>query len=386
MADKRISDLPDGTPVQGTDLIPIDRSGVNYKIAASGLVGATGATGPTGATAAVASTKLDYVERDLTSVGGILTVSGHGANDVTAPVFIQGNAITLDGSTEICVEIFIAASEPNIGASIGADLWDGSTFICTLTDSSTPKGSGVGGKDATTMYGRRFLTPSAGSHTYAIRLWCVNDAGTSSGSVFSGTNTDPFPDPNTWAVAYYRVSRGDGGGPTGATGPTGPSGGPTGPTGPTGATGPTGPAGSSGSTEYDYVEVTGTSTITATADGNSGGTAVIYGNAVTYDGSTRVKIEFYAPYLQYNVAGQSILVNLYDGTTDLGRLCNMGPPSATATDLAPAKGERYLTPSAGSHTYHIRAWKSSASGTAIVGGGAGGASAYMPAFMRITKA
>ena len=151
--------------------------------------------------------ELDYVENDLTASGGLLTVTGHGADDATAPVFIQGNAITLDGSTRIGVEAFIAASEPDIGASIGMDLWDGDTFLCSLTDSSSPKGAGVGGKDATTMYGKRYLMPSAGTHTYVIRLWCVNDSGTASGQIGSGTNASGFPDPATWATAYYRVSK-----------------------------------------------------------------------------------------------------------------------------------------------------------------------------------
>jgi hypothetical protein len=143
--------------------------------------------------------------------------------------------------------------------------------------------------------------------------------------------------------------------------------------------------------EVDYVEITSPVTVTATTDGNGNGTAVIDGNAITYNGSTRVKIEFYAPYAQYNVNGQNILANLYDGTTDLGRLANqttsvsgVGPP--TTVLAVNMYGARLLTPSATAHTYHIRAWKTSASGTASIGAGAGGASAYMPAWYRITYA
>lgn len=142
--------------------------------------------------------------------------------------------------------------------------------------------------------------------------------------------------------------------------------------------------GGGGPTQFDYVEITSPVTVTATADGNSGGTAVINGNSVTYDGSTRILVEFYAPYLLYNVSGQNILVNLYDGTTDLGRICNLGISAGSFT--MSLTGQRFLTPSAAAHTYNIRGWKTSGSGLAQVGAGAGGASAYVPAFMRITSA
>ena len=56
--------------------------------------------------------------------------------------------------------------------------------------------------------------------------------------------------------------------------------------------------GAASGTELDYVQITGNVTVTATADGNSGGTAVIDGNAVTYDGATRVCIEFYSPQIE----------------------------------------------------------------------------------------
>lgn len=138
--------------------------------------------------------------------------------------------------------------------------------------------------------------------------------------------------------------------------------------------------------EFDYAEITGAVTITATTDGNSQGTAVIDGNAVTYDGSTRVKIEFYAPYVSVLTSNQNIVVNLYDGTTDLGRLSNIDAITGTNTQVNTVFAARFLTPTAAAHTYHIRAWKTTSGTTAVVGAGAGGASAYMPAYYRITKA
>jgi len=49
--------------------------------------------------------------------------------------------------------------------------------------------------------------------------------------------------------------------------------------------------------QFDYAEITSVVTVTATTDGNNQGTAVIDGAAFTYDGATRVLIEFRAPYM-----------------------------------------------------------------------------------------
>jgi len=136
-------------------------------------------------------------------------------------------------------------------------------------------------------------------------------------------------------------------------------------------------------TLYDYVEKTSNTTITATTDGNSNGTAIIDGNAVTYDGSTLVKIEFWTYAMEVNEPNVGH-VNLYDGTTDLGRLLLAGVGAGTANVDFSMYGVRFLTPSAASHTYHIRGWKSG--GTFTVYGGAGGASTIVPAWYRITKA
>jgi len=135
--------------------------------------------------------------------------------------------------------------------------------------------------------------------------------------------------------------------------------------------------------EFDYVEMTSNVTVTATTDGNSNGTALIDGNAVTYDGSTRIKIECWFHALEINEPNVG-RINLYDGTTDLGRMILTGIGAGTATTDFTLYGVRFLTPPSGSHTYHIRGWKTA--GTFTVYGGAGGASTILPAWYRITKA
>ncbi len=146
-------------------------------------------------------------------------------------------------------------------------------------------------------------------------------------------------------------------------------------------------AGTGGGGELDYAQRTSNLTVTATSDGNGNGTAVVTGGSVSYTGSQRVKIEFFAPYLLYSVNNENLVVNLYEGTTDLGRLCSIAVSvTGGASEGAPGYGCVFLTPSAGSHTYNVKAWKTNAGGTATLVAGAGGASTPVPAFMRITEA
>jgi hypothetical protein len=140
--------------------------------------------------------------------------------------------------------------------------------------------------------------------------------------------------------------------------------------------------------EFDYVQITAGVTLNATADGNSGGTAVIDGNAVTYDGATRVCIEFFAPRMFNNPAtvAHNMYVNVYDGTNDLGRIFQMSGDVVAQSQSTGGYGCLFLTPTAAAHTYHIRGWKDAAGDSCQVLCGAGGASTLAPAFYRITKA
>ncbi len=125
--------------------------------------------------------------------------------------------------------------------------------------------------------------------------------------------------------------------------------------------------------ELDYAQITADVSVS----GSSGSpTSVIDGNAVTYDGSTRIKIEFFTA--QLASGSQALIVQPYRDSTGLDRLAQMGPglttPGGTFTF--------FDTPSAGSHTYHIKAW--------VNGGTAGIITAvsgtYQPAYQRITVA
>jgi hypothetical protein len=100
---------------------------------------------------------------------------------------------------------------------------------------------------------------------------------------------------------------------------------------------------SGGSSVLDVVERSSDLIFTATSAATT--QAFIVGNAVTYDGSTRIVIEFYCPF-QNASATNELIANLWDGSTDLGRLGiwdNDGPVAVAAT----------LTPSAASHTFLV---------------------------------
>lgn len=141
-------------------------------------------------------------------------------------------------------------------------------------------------------------------------------------------------------------------------------------------------------TELDYVQVTSNTNITGTTEG--GATNVITGSGVAYDGSTVVLLEFYA----YSVltptagAGSAITIVLYDDTgSGAASIGVLGQFSAATTQQQSVtmRCARRLTPSNATHTYSIRAFVSSTTGTPSVRAGAGGNGSQMPAFLRITR-
>jgi hypothetical protein len=126
-----------------------------------------------------------------------------------------------------------------------------------------------------------------------------------------------------------------------------------------------------------------TSNVTVTATSAAAAQTVVTAPAVTFDGATPVIVEFFAPLGSVNVAGGQLIFDLWDGSTDIGILT--GFTAAGGGSAVPFPAVRKLTPTAGSHTYGIRAW-TNAGTTATVLAGVGGVGAYVPGFIRITKA
>ena len=135
--------------------------------------------------------------------------------------------------------------------------------------------------------------------------------------------------------------------------------------------------GSSGpNLELDYVQITSDVTVSGTAETSAGSTLVVTGSAVTYDGATTVILEFFAPGVANPAltSGNDVRLGLYEGST-LHRAAGAdadGRHGRHTTDNKPLRALYRFTPSAGSHTYAIRA-QPNKRGRAIIRAGAGGA-------------
>lgn len=139
----------------------------------------------------------------------------------------------------------------------------------------------------------------------------------------------------------------------------------------------------SGTGEFDYAEVTSNTNVTATTEGAAN--TIITGNPVMYDGATPVVVHFSCPRIDVDngAIGRAIVILLFEGASVIGRMATWQTPAAQ-TLVATTKAEYRFTPSAGTHTYTIKALVSA--GTSIVKAGAGGSGQDLPAFMRITHA
>lgn len=129
--------------------------------------------------------------------------------------------------------------------------------------------------------------------------------------------------------------------------------------------------------EFGETDFTGAVSITATAEATAN--TIVTAPAITFDGSTIVLIDFYAPFAGNGASGQ-LNVCLFDGSSSIGFLGELG---GAANLMVPIRLARRLTPAAATKTYSVRAFVSS--GTGNVTAGAGGAGNATPGFVRITK-
>jgi hypothetical protein len=126
--------------------------------------------------------------------------------------------------------------------------------------------------------------------------------------------------------------------------------------------------------QWDYVTQTSDLTVSATTAATA--QAFLTGNSVSYDGATRVQLEWWSP----SVSGTGVAVaELYDGATDQSLRIGQAGPGASGS---PVYGVYFFTPSNASHTYSIKFWRVTANMT--VSGNGGGI--YAPAFLRVTTA
>jgi hypothetical protein len=135
--------------------------------------------------------------------------------------------------------------------------------------------------------------------------------------------------------------------------------------------------------ELLYAQFTAVVNVTATAQASA--QAIVTAPATTFDGAP-VMLEFHAPRVTPpSAAAGQLILNLWDGSTDLGYLGQVMTPAAGELRVPVTAGRRF-SPSAGSHTYSVRAWL--VGGTAgIVQGGPGDVAAnFQPGYLRATRA
>lgn len=106
---------------------------------------------------------------------------------------------------------------------------------------------------------------------------------------------------------------------------------------------------------------------------------VVAAAAITFDGSTRICIEAHCPVISQSATGV-LIFNLWEAANNLGYIGEIGP-AVNASVLM----RRFLTPTAGSKTYKLRAFRATANVTIKAGAG-GAAAAFTPIYIRIITA
>jgi hypothetical protein len=130
---------------------------------------------------------------------------------------------------------------------------------------------------------------------------------------------------------------------------------------------------------YDRVEQTTDLFVTATTQATA--QAFLTGNSVTYDGVTRVLLEWYsvAIYLGSGTVGVWV-ATLYDGSSNASKIIGQGDAAGAVTWTG--YGSYSFVPSAAPHAWSVRFYKSGAGQPVITGDGGG---SYSPAWLRVTK-
>lgn len=131
--------------------------------------------------------------------------------------------------------------------------------------------------------------------------------------------------------------------------------------------------------EVAYSEFTSDYSTTATSEATA--TQIVTAGALTYEAVPH-EIEFFAPAGQGPANDVLFRFALFDGTTIVG---NLGTVEGSSTSMRVPIGKlsTRLTPTAASHTYNVKGWVGSGTGTLFAGNG--GTDNELPGFMRITR-
>lgn len=139
-------------------------------------------------------------------------------------------------------------------------------------------------------------------------------------------------------------------------------------------------AGSAG--ELDYVQVTADVTISGTTEGAA--TTIITGTSQAY-AAVPTMIDVFIPRLDFgaHASGNTLILLLYDGATLIGRIGVIAYP-ANGAFIVPFRASYRLTPTAATHQYIVKAFRTNANVIAELG--SGGSGEQLPAFIRVSRA
>lgn len=136
--------------------------------------------------------------------------------------------------------------------------------------------------------------------------------------------------------------------------------------------------------ELNYASISANVSITATTE--AAPNDIVSVPARTYDGTTTIMVTFSSAIVAFTALGSAnVLINLWDmdGPTNLGRLAQMQQGTLAAgsaySSAVPFERSVRLTPSAGRHTYRVRAWRDLQD--AVLYSVAG----YLPTFLRVVR-
>jgi hypothetical protein len=132
--------------------------------------------------------------------------------------------------------------------------------------------------------------------------------------------------------------------------------------------------------EVAYAEMTAAvSGVVATTEGAA--VTLITAPSFVADGVSAYFVEVFFPFVQNSVAGAQDLTIVTDGATILGRVSN---PADVSGSGGQCNFRRKIVLSAGSHTLVVKGLVTGSTGTWQ--GNPGGSGAYIPAYIRVTKA
>jgi hypothetical protein len=137
--------------------------------------------------------------------------------------------------------------------------------------------------------------------------------------------------------------------------------------------------------EFGYDQITANANVTGTTE--AGANTIITCAAHVFDGAA-VICEFCCSQIQFDTnAGTDVLgISLWEGASELGILGFYRPNTAATQEYQACTLQVRFTPTAASHTYLLKAWATSVTGTPAITAGAGGVGQNFPAFIRFTKA